>query len=303
MHTHDVSDVASRKPIRMSSTSGYLMAVGAAASALFFVSWWVMQSEENPWIPVGLTASIVVLVAAAIRVRRAWARYALDDNGYERLARPAPRRVQSRGRQPVFSQSEAFRALEKRSTETNASDTVPEAHLKLFQLCSEFLEMTEKSLAAPTLSPDRRVRMRARQERVRALQKHHLLTWARDSALSLTHEAQQRARLHEKIETANRALDCIDSARQKYPEEKELDRSAAAVREFIISSRVAHWVELAQRASFKGRYRRAIDCYRDALFYLTRAGAGGDHEAAAEQITREIDLLRARMSTHKTVNS
>jgi hypothetical protein len=75
------------------------------------------------------------------------------------------------------------------------------------------------------------------------------------------------------------------------------------VREFIVSSRVAHWVELAQRASFKGRYRRAIDCYRDALFYLTRAEAGGDHQATAEQITREIDLLRARMSTHKAVDS
>jgi tetratricopeptide (TPR) repeat protein len=138
---------------------------------------------------------------------------------------------------------------------------------------------------------------------VRVLQKHHLLTWARDSALSLTHEAQQRARLHEKIETANRALDCIDSAHQKYPEEEELNRSAAAVREFIVSSRVAHWVELAQRASFKGRYRRAIDCYRDALFYLTRAEASSDHQAAAEQITREIDLLRARKSTHKAVDS
>lgn len=303
MHTHDVSDVASRKPIRMSSTSGYLVAVGAAASALFFVSWWVMQNEENPWVPVGLTASIVVLVAAAIRVRRAWARYAVDGKGRERLGRAVPRRAPSHGRQPPFSQSEAFRALEKRSTETNAGDAVPEAHLKLFQLCSEFLEATEKSLAAPTLLPERRLRMRARQERVRALQKHHLLTWARDSALSLTHEAQQRARLHEKIETANRALDCIDSARQKYPEEEELDRSAAAVREFIVSSRVAHWVELAQRASFKGRYRRAIDCYRDALFYLTRAEASGDHQAAVEQITREIDLLRARISTHKAVDS
>jgi tetratricopeptide (TPR) repeat protein len=288
----------------MSSTSGYLVAVGAAASALFFVAWWVMQSEENPWVPVGLTASIVVLVAASIRVRRAWAaRYAVDDNGHERFGRPVPRRVQVPGRQPGFSQSEALRALEKRSTETNVSDALPEDHLKLFQLCGEFLEATEKSLATPALSPERRLRVRARQERVRTLQKHHLLTWARDSALSLTHEAQQRARLHEKIETANRALDCIDSARQKYPEEQELERSAAAVREFIISSRVAHWVELAQRASFKGRYRRAIDCYRDALFYLTRADASSDHQAAAEQITREIDLLRARMSTHKAVDS
>ena len=291
---------------RMPSTSGYMVAAAAAAAALFFVLWWMLQDEENPWIPAGLAASVVVLVAASARevvLRRLSTRYLLEESGHERFDRPVTRRAPRLGRQPGFSQGEALRALEKRSTETNATDALPEAHLKLFQLCGDFLEGAEKSLTTPGVPPERRLKVRARQERVRALQKHHLLAWARDSARSLTHEAQQRARLHEKIETANRALDCIDSARKAYPEEEELDRSAAVVREFINSSRVAHWVELAQRASFKGRYRRAIDCYRDALFYLTRADAGGDHAAAAEQITREIDLLRARMTTHKAVDS
>jgi hypothetical protein len=80
-----------------------------------------------------------------------------------------------------------------------------------------------------------------------------------------------------------------------------LRRSGTAVREFMTSSRVAHWVELAQRATFKGRYRRAIDCYRDALFYLTRAGA--EHQVAADQITREIELLRARVKTAHPVDA
>jgi len=283
-----------------------MVAAVAAAGALFFVLWWMLQGEENPWIPAGLAATVVVLVAALARgvvMRRSWNRYMLDERRHERFDRPVTRRSPAPGRQPGFSQSEALRALEKKSTETDVSASLPEAHLKIFQLCGEFLDGAERSLTTPGLSPERRLKVRARQERVRALQKHHLLTWARNSALSLTHEAQQRARLHEKIETANRALDCIDSARQKYPEEEGLERSAAVVRDFINSSRVAHWVELAQRASFKGRYRRAIDCYRDALFYLTRAGASGEHQAAAEQITREIDLLRARLTTHKAVDS
>jgi tetratricopeptide (TPR) repeat protein len=132
---------------------------------------------------------------------------------------------------------------------------------------------------------------------VRGLQRHHLLTWARGSARAFTHEAQQRVRLYEKLETANRALECIDSALKVYPDEEELRVSACAVREFITSSRVAHWVELAERAAFKGQYRRAIDRYRDALFYLTRDGADHDREAGAERITREIELLRARLAT------
>jgi len=136
------------------------------------------------------------------------------------------------------------------------------------------------------------------------LQRHHLLTWARGSARSLTHEAQQRVRLYEKVETANRALECIDSALKLYPDEEELKVSARAVRDFITSSRVAHWVELAERAAFKGYYRRAIDRYRDALFYLTRDGGDQDREAGAERITREIELLRVRLATGRaTVNS
>jgi tetratricopeptide (TPR) repeat protein len=287
----------------MPSTSAYMAAAAAASGALFFVLWWMLQGEENPWVPAGLAASVVMLVAASARgvvMRRAFTRQLLEDE---------PRRTRSdrvnsaeyRSSAPPRSQSEMLRGLEKQSAEADATNSLPEMHLKVFQTCGEFLQVAERSLAAPNVSPERRLTVRARQDRVRALQKHHMLAWARNSAHSLTHEAQQRARLHEKIEAANRALECIDTALATYPEEEDLRRSAAAVREFMTTSRVAHWVELAQRASFKGRYGRAIDCYRDALFYLTRAE--GDHQLAAEQIGREIELLRARRATHKIVDA
>ena len=233
-------------------------------------------------------------------MRRAWTRHVLDENAtrFNASRRSAPVHAQ---RQPSFSQSEALRALEQKSKDADSEGALPETHLKVFQLCGEFLEAADRSLTSPAVSSERRLTVRARQERVRALQKHHMLSWARDSARLLTHQAHQQARLHEKIESANRALDCIDTALKSYPDNEELRRSGAAVREFMTSSRVAHWVELAQRATFKGRYRRAIDCYRDALFYLTRAGA--DHQVAADQITREIELLRARLKTSHAVDA
>src|SRR5262249_43050927 len=150
-------------------------------------------------------------------------------------------------------------------------------------------------LQSPSLQAEGRVALKAGQNRVRELQKHHLLTWARNSARTLTFEAQQRVRLYEKVETANRALNCIDTALKVYPDEQELNVSALAVREFITSSRVAHWVELAERSAFKGQYQRAIDCYRDALFYLTRERADAASEPAAERISREIEMLRVRL--------
>ncbi len=280
-----------------------MVAAAAASAALFFVLWWMLQGEENPWVPAGLAASVVILVAASAReviMRRAFTRYLLEEQ--PRSARhDGMRSGEYPGRPPDPSQGEILRALEKQSADADANNTRPELHLRVFQMCGDFLQITEKSLTSASISAERRLTIRARQDRVRALQRHHMLAWARNSAQSLTQEAQQRARLHEKIEAANRALECIDTALANYPEEEDLQRSAAAVREFVTTSRVAHWVELAQRASFKGRYSRAIDCYRDALFYLTRAE--GDHQLAAEQITREIELLRARKATHSVVET
>ncbi|HVS20736.1 MAG TPA: hypothetical protein VHD88_02745, partial [Pyrinomonadaceae bacterium] len=273
----------------------------------FFVLWWMLQGEENPWIPAGLAASVVMLVAAAARgvvMRRAWTRYVLEQDPHQRRVHTVGGRSSRLvNMQSTGVQSATLRALQKQSAEANANDSVPEAHREVYQLCNDYLASADEALRSPGLSAENRVSLRAGQERVRALQKHHLLNWARGTALSLTREAQQRVRLYEKVETANRALDCIDSALKVYPNEEELNQSAGAVREFITSSRVAHWVELAERAAFKGYYRRAIDCYRDALFYLVRDNPDPDREAAARRITREIELLRARVATKKAVSS
>jgi tetratricopeptide (TPR) repeat protein len=282
--------------VRAQSISGVMTAATGVSTALFFVLWWALQGEENPWVLAGLTASVVMLVAFAARltvVRRNRMRASSRRHGHL-TQRPSGRVMQSIG-----LHSAGLRALQKQSADADARDLPPQAHRDLYDLCTDYLYGAEQALQSPTLAPEGRLALRAGQETVRALQRHHLLTWARGSARAFTHEAQQRVRLYEKLEAANRALECIDSALKVYPDEDELKVSARAVREFITSSRVAHWVELAERAAFKGYYRRAIDRYRDALFYLTRDGAGQDLEAGAERITREIELLRARLATGK----
>ena len=280
-----------------------MTAATAAACALFFVLWWMLQAEESPWVPAGLAASVVMLVAAFARLlvaRRAVRnrdRQAMHDS----YRHAAPYRV-THVMHSTSRHAAALRALQKRSAAADDRDSA-ETHRELYELCSEYLAGADSALHSPSLQADGRVALRAGQERVREMQKHHLLTWARNSARSLTHEAQQRARLYEKVETANRALDCIDQALTVYPDNNELRISARAVREFITSSRVAHWVELAERAAFKGYFQRAIDCYRDALYYLGRDKPDAGGEAAAERIIKEIDLLSARLSTARTIDS
>ena len=286
-----------RVPERTPSVSGFMTAAAAASAALFFVLWWMLQGEDNPWVPAGLAASVVMLVAASARILvvRRRSRFVSEKN--QPVGRGnSMRRPSGKVMQSTSLHSAALRALQKQSVDADARDLPPQAHREIFDLCCDYLNGAEQALLSPNLPAEGRLALRAGLERARTLQRHHLLTWARGSARALTYEAQQRVRLYEKVETANRALECIDSALKFYPDEEELKVSARAVREFITSIRVAHWVELAERAAFKGYYRRAIDRYRDALFYLTRDGPDPVREAGAERITREIELLRARLA-------
>ena len=288
----------------MPSSFGYLLAAFVAAIFLFFGLWWTFVSggDEAPWIPAGLAAGVVLLVALSARevvMRRAWTRYLLDQ-GNEKSARASGEHTRPQQKTKASSgMSAALQNVQKHSEEADAG-TSPEAHFEVFHLCQDYLAAADDTLRSNTLSSERRNSIRAGQERARVLQKHHLLTWARDSSRALTYEAQQRARTSERIEAANRALHCLETALQFYPQETELLESSAAIREFTSSVKVAHWVELAERAAFKGHYRRAIDRYKDALFYLNRVAMKEEVRAAStERIEREIESLKARVRSQK----
>src|SRR5260370_33628340 len=215
----------------------------------------VLQGEEGPWVHAGLVASLVMLIAASARevvVRRSFARYLRDQDKHQERSRKSgessPRLVNM---QSVSSHASALRVVQKRSAKADASESNPEAHLECYRLCVDYMASAEEALRWPNLAPENRVALSSGQDRGRTVQKHHLLAWARSSARTLTREAQQRARLYQKVEVANRALYCIDSALKIYPDEEELNESAGAAREFITSIRVAHLVELSARASFK----------------------------------------------------
>jgi hypothetical protein len=263
--------------------------------------------DEAPWVPAGLAASLVMLVAVALReviLRRAWTRYVLeqDRRGMHVSDGGAKSRHQSRsnGGRLINTHVAALRELHKLSAEAEAAGILPNLHLEAYHSCKDYLASTDDALRSSSANSQSMAAIRAGRERVRTLQKHHLLTWASSSTRALTFEAQRRVTVADKIETATRALDVIDSALKVYPDEPELHESATAIREYISSVKVAHWVELAERAAFKGQYSRAIDRYRDALFYLSREDmAEATRHESAEHITREIDLLRARMKTRK----
>jgi tetratricopeptide (TPR) repeat protein len=229
-------------------------------------------------------------------MRRAWTRYLLDQGSEPSMRKSGEHRSSSGKSHSSALLSAAWRTIQKQSEEADSAGN-PESHFDVFHLCKDYLATTDEALRLSSLSTEKRIAIKAGQERVRALQKHHLLTWAKDSSRSMTYEAQQRARTSDKIEAANRALHCLESALKFYPDEAELRASSVAIREFIASVKVAHWVELAERSAFKGHYRRAIERYKDALYYLTRDTIKDEIRIpGVERIGREIELLQSRLA-------
>ena len=286
----------------MPSSVGYLISAIAIAVGVFFGLWWILVSggDEAPWLPAGLAASVVLLVALSARevlMRRAWTRYLLEHGISERPSSRsrASGRSQKRGLSSSFHTA-ALRANQKQSSAADAPRATPEMHLDVAHLCHDYLASTDEAIKSGTSGSEKGIAMRAGQERVRALHRHHLLVWSRAHSQSLTREAQQRARHFDKIETATRAIECLDSVLRIYPDETELSESRVALLEFIASVKVAHWMELAERSAFKGHYRRAIDRYRDALFYLDRDVVKQEVRiAGTEKIEGEIAKLEARL--------
>lgn len=292
----------------MPSSAGYLLGASVAAFTLFLGLWWMLVSggDEAPWLPAGLAASVVLLVALSARevvMRRAWTRYLLEQRG-EGSSRTVREKKGSAGKtQPSSMFSVSWRNIQRQSERAESGST-PDLHLDVFHLCQDYLASSEDALRANNLLPEKRIAIKSGQDRARALQRHHLLTWARNASRTLTFEAQQKARMSEKIEAANRALHCLESAQKYYPGEAELDESSVAIHEFIASVKVAHWVELAERSAFKGHYRRAIERYQDALFYLNRETMKEDVRVrGAERIGREIELLRSRLQEQKNLKA
>ncbi|HEX8475051.1 MAG TPA: hypothetical protein VF666_13560 [Pyrinomonadaceae bacterium] len=321
------------KNARMPSTARYMFAAILLAGAVFGALWWILSTngDEAPLLPSAVTGGIVLLIAAAARevvMRRAWTRYALEmEMGSEdpslriksRVGRSSSNTtgrsgtVYSSGSSSssggssrsktasVSASAAALRALHQRLAEAEAAGAQqPAAHLEAYGLCERYLANTEEAIRSNKAAPDARMALRAGQERVRELQKHHLLSWARGEAKNLLHEAGRRERMSDKIETAQRAVDVINEALKIYPGEPELRASATALRDFMASVKIGHWVELAERAAFRGRYARAIARYRDALFFVSRADMSDEARAdAATRIGREIELLRARLATRE----
>ncbi|MBA2501799.1 MAG: hypothetical protein H0V27_02865 [Pyrinomonadaceae bacterium] len=276
---------------RVASTFAYFAFACALSALLFFAFWGTLWAagDDSPWLPSGLVAGLVLLVAVAMRevvMRRAETRLVLE--------RGIGRGGQTSGKPRRSTAVARLRALERRLTEGYTMNALPPTHLEAYRWCEDYLSNADEALRRVGVTTEIKAALRAGEERVRVLQKQHLLAWARKETQRLTGKAQGRERTSSKVETAGEALAVLDRAIERYPEEAELRDSALVVREYISSVKINHWIELAERAAFKGKRAQAVERYQDALYYLTRAEMSEEmRRETAERITAEINSINA----------
>ena len=109
-------------------------------------------------------------------MRRAWTKYLLENGIQQKSLRDESRRSQKKGLS-TSHHSAALRAIQKQSSAADSPGSTPQAHFEVAQLCHDYLAGTEEAMRSGSTGNEKGLAIRAGQERVRSLHKHHLLTW------------------------------------------------------------------------------------------------------------------------------
>lgn len=289
-----------RRPMWLPASNYYALTM-AVVIAFFFLVWGILHDggDETPWISAGIGASAILFGAVVLReliMRRARNRYVRAQRSFDRELREVYSRLGNErdAEKLTLGQNEAIlNDIAKKSSAARTLGKFSAAHREVFELCGDYLSRNKRELAMIGTGSPRLVPLRKSRERVAEYHRYHVLQWAEIEARELTQDAKSRSKLSEKVESAQAAMNVIDSALGFYPTERSLLESREVVVELIASIKVAHWVERAERAAFKGEYKEARNHYRDALFYLGRDNISSeDRELAANRINAEIERLR-----------
>ena len=298
------------RPFWLPASNYYVLAV-AVAIALFFLIWGIMHDgDDAPWITAGVGASVILISAVFLRefvLRKARNRYLLVQ---QRLDYTLDN-VRLHTKSPVADKkltleknAEIIKQIQKKSDAAKVLMKLADGHQEVFEMCGEYLEINRRELENVGAGSPRLAGLRRGRQIVGDIHRFHLMTWAEIETRNLTQDAKNRVTIAEKTETAQKALNVIQTALQYYPNEQRLIESEDAIIEFVTSIRVSHFVEQAERSAFKGNYKRAVSHYKDALFVLARENKPNrETDLLAEQINTKIQKILEISAEKKSLGS
>jgi tetratricopeptide (TPR) repeat protein len=296
-----------RRPFWFPASNYYVLAA-AVTLAVFFIVWGILHdgSEEAPWITAGIASSGVLVLAVFFREvllrgkrESLIAQQELDKN-LKRISLQMPN-LQTPRKLTLERNAAILHEIEKKSEAAKILGKFAEGHKEVVNLCEEYISVTEQEI--PKIGPGspRLAALRKGNRIVGKYHRYHMLQWAEIESRSLTEEAVRSSKPAEKIGTMQRALGAVDFALRFYPEETRLLDSREVLSDFLVSMKLSAWVEKAERAYFKGNYKRAISLYQDALYDLAiDENSATDKILAAERINGEIDRISMIDENKKT---
>ena len=291
---------AARRPFWLPTLSYYILA-GLVSAVFFGFTWMLLREggEETPSLLAAVGAGLVLLGAVVVReifLRKTRERFLLVERKLDNTLKSLPPNAQRKPRGEKISletNHEIVKTIQKKSQAAQILGGLPDGHLEVLETCNEYLNLVNGQIATIGIGSPRLSGLRRGQEIVAELHHFHLLTWAELESRAWSQKARNYVKISDKLAAAQQALNVLETALQFYPSEPQLTESMRAIRTFITSIKVTHQIELAERAAFKGNYKRGISLYKDALFFLAREhGDEGDKNAAAEKINAEIEKLR-----------
>jgi hypothetical protein len=286
------------------SPLNYYILTVAITIASFFTIWGVLHGleDEMPWITAGIAASLVMISSVILReliLRKIYQKKGLVQNrldyGIKSVYKIKENNVKS-DRLTLQRNAEVLREIERKSKASKSFAKISASHLEVFEMCEAYLQKSNRELGGINKSSPRFAALSIGQKRIKELRRFHLMSWAALESQSFIQHSKVQQTINEKLENANRALEILDTAIQIYPQEQNLLESVEAIRDYIVSIKVNHWIEQAERAAFKENNKRAISHYKDALFFLARENERTpERELMAEKINLEIEKLREKL--------
>ena len=290
-----------RRPFWLPASNYYVFSV-ALSVAFFFVMWGILHDggEETPWITAGVSASMLLCGAVVLReviLRRARNNFLrqqrrMDSTVFDAYSRLGENRIQNK--LTLEKNAAILREIRQKSEAAQVLNKFSAGHREVFELCSDYLERNDGELKTIGANSNRLSALLKGRAAAAEYHRYHMLKWAEIESRSMTNDATSLVNTSKKIEAAQGALNVIDVALESYPSESTLLESHELLTEMVVSIRVSHWAERAERAAFKGDYAKARSLYRDALFYLGRDNIHNDDRGQAAAFSNaEIERLRS----------
>lgn len=294
------------RPFYLPATNYYVLTF-ALGTGIFFVVWGLLHDtgDEMPWVSAGIAFSVFVGGAVVVReilVRRARRKFEITRREMDRkLAEAVTKiRVPERSAKLTLEQNQILLLeIQKKSEAARVLGRFADAHKEVFELCTRYIEVAERELPHIGVGSPRLPAIRKGATKAAKLRRSHVLAWAQIETNRSTLAARSAERSVDKIASVQEAISLIDEAIRHCPDERSLSDTKIALTEMLVSVRVGHFVERAERAAFNGQRREALSYYRDALFHLGRDhDLSSDRSEIAEDILQRMEKLRFEIESN-----